>query len=124
MGLAFGNLLNRAMAIIPPTPVVYKKFLGNVVSSNGISKPTYSEPITIENASVQPVKKLAYQELGLDLQKEYRTVFVPANIVSLEGQLSSDIFIFEGRTWKAFGNTSWYSYDGWNELIVVGEKTR
>ena len=119
-----GNLLLKALKTVPPKSVVYKKFLGNTIASNGVKVPTYSDPITISNASVQPISTRVYQELGLNMQEEYRRVFVPTSAVALEGQLSSDIFEFDGKQWKSIGNTAWHTYNGWNELIVVGNKTR
>lgn len=119
-----GNLLLKALKTVPPKTVVYKHFTGNTVADNGVKVPSYATGITIYNASVQPIPTRIYQELGLNMQYEYRRVFVPADAVALEGQLSSDIFEFDGKQWKSIGNTAWHSYDGWNELIVVGDKTR
>lgn len=119
-----GNLLLKALKTVPPKAVVYKKFKNNFVSDNGVKIPIYETGITIYNASVQPVSTRLYRDLGLNLQNEYRRVFVPANAVALEGQLSSDKFEFDGKEWKSIGNTAWHTYDGWNELIVVGDKTR
>lgn len=118
------QLLNKALSIIKPTPVVYRKYLGQITNENRIKVPSYAAPITITQAIVQPVSTQIFQMLGLDMQREYRRVFISTNAVALEGQLSSDKFEFYGNTWTAWGNTAWHSYDGWNELIVIGEKTR
>lgn len=122
--MSLGNLLLKALSAVPPSSLVYKKFLGNKRAPNGMLLPNYDEPVVISNASIQPVPTRIYQILGLDFQREYRRVFVPTSAVSLERQLSPDIFEFDGNTWRSVGNTPWHSYDGWNELIVVGDKTR
>lgn len=118
------QILNTALRTIRATPITYRKFLGNTKTPNGIIVPQYAAPVAITQASVQPVSMEIYQQLGLDMQKEYRRVFVSADAVALEGQLSSDKFEFDGKTWTAWGNRAWHTYDGWNELILVGDKTR
>lgn len=122
--MSLGNVLLKALSAVPPSSLVYKKFLGNKRALNGILLPDYADSVVISSASIQPVPTRVYQMLGLDFQREYRRVFVPTAAVSLEGQLSSDIFEFDGKVWRSVGNTPWNSYDGWNELIVVGDKTR
>lgn len=122
--MSLGNVLLRALSAVPPSTLIYKKFKGNKKALNGILIPSYNAPITISNASIQPLPTRIYQMLGLDFQSDYRRVFVPTSAVSLDGQISSDVFEFDGRTWHAIGNTVWHSYDGWNELIVVGDKIR
>lgn len=122
--MSLGNVLIKALGAIPPSTLVYKKFAENKRALNGMLIPSYNAPITISNASIQPLPTKIYQMLGLDFQRDYRRVFVPTSAVSLDGQLSADIFEFDNRTWHAIGNTVWHSYDGWNELIVVGDKVR
>lgn len=118
------QLLNQALRIVQNYPVQYVQFAGNVKGTNGIVSPSYNAPISVNNASVQPLPTQLYQLLGLDMQREYRRVFVSTNALALEGQISSDKFIIDGKEWTIWGNQPWHSYDGWNELIVVGAKTR
>lgn len=122
--MSLGNVLIKALGAIPPSTLVYKKFSENKRALNGMLIPSYNAPTTISNASIQPLPTKIYQMLGLDFQRDYRRIFVPTSAVSLDGQLSADIFEFDNRTWHAIGNTVWHSYDGWNELIVVGDKVR
>lgn len=122
--MSLGNVLTKALGAIPPSTLVYKKFSENKRALNGMLIPSYNAPITISNASIQPLPTKIYQMMGLDFQRDYRRIFVPTSAVSLDGQLSADIFEFDNRTWHAIGNTVWHSYDGWNELIVVGDKVR
>ena len=122
--MSLGNVLLMALDAVPPSTVIYRKFIGNFKSPNGILVPRYNAPKLISNASIQPLPTRVYQMLGLDFQHEYRRVFVPTAATSLEGQLSSDVFEFENRVGRSIGNTGWHAYDGWNELIVVGDKVR
>lgn len=122
--MSLGNVLLKALSVIPPSSVLYRKFKGNNRAPNGMLLPEFEEGVLIQNASVQPVSTRVYQMLGLNFQKEYRRIFVPTAAVALEGQLSSDIFEFDNKVWRSIGNTPWHSYDGWNEIIVVGDKTR
>lgn len=122
--MSLSNLLLQALTVIPPKTVIYKKFKGNVRKPNGVLVPEYEESITISMAIAQPVSKEAYHKLGLDFQKEYRRVWIPKDVVAMEGQLSSDKLRFDNRDWIVWGDTTWETYDGWNELLVVAEKSR
>lgn len=122
--MSLSNLLLQALTVIPPKTVIYKKFKGNVRKPNGVLVPEYEEPITISMAIAQPVSKEAYQKLGLDFQKEYRKVWIPINAMAMSNQLSSDKFIIDNQTWNVWGDTIWETYDGWNEILVVSEKSR
>jgi hypothetical protein len=118
------NLLLQALSVIPPKSVTYMKFKANVRTPNGVLVPQYESPIFVAQAHVQPVSKEAYHKLGLDFQKEYRRVWIPKDVVAMEGQLSSDKLRFDNRDWIVWGDTTWETYDGWNELLVVAEKSR
>lgn len=122
--MGFGNLLNQALGAIPPKSVVYKKFIRNTTSASGILIPIYEEEVSISNSIVQPVPKESYEKLGLDLKREYRNVWISADVASLSGQLSNDVLYFDNRTWNIWGDTVWETYDGWNKLLVVAEKER
>lgn len=119
---AMGNLLRLALGVIPPVKISYSKFMGNVVSEVGVKIPTYSQPLEI-NGSVQRVKTDVYEALGLKMEKNYKAVFVPADIVGINYQQSPDKFSFYGKDWIVCGDlANWYQYDGWNVLLVVAER--
>lgn len=119
---AMGNLLKLALGVIPQVEISYVKFLGNTVSNIGVKVPSYGEGIVI-NGSVQRVKTEVYEQLGLKMEKNYKAVFVPVDIVGINYQVSPDKFTFYGRNWIVCGDlANWYNYDGWNVLLVVAER--
>lgn len=119
---AFGNLLLKALNLIPPVSVTYKKFLGNARSGDGILSAEYGEGTVCPNAAVQPVPTEVYHERGMDVQKKYFDVYLPVEIRALEGQDAPDIVIFESNTYKVWKTEPWQSYDGWTKCTVVEDK--
>lgn len=118
---AFGNLLNLAFSLIPSESVQYLKFTGNNQSEIGLDSPQYADPIVLP-ASVQAVSNDTYSQLQLDLSKNYRRVFLPANAAGVDQMKSSDVLIFQGRRWNVVSTDDWYKYDGWNSVIVAEDK--
>lgn len=119
---AFGNLLLKALNLIPPVSVTYKKFLGNTRSADGILSAAYDEGAEYPNASVQPVPTEVYHERGMDMQKKYFDVYIPAEIRALEGQEAPDVVVFGLKTYKVWKTEPWQFYDGWTKCTVVEDK--
>lgn len=117
------ELLNRALSLIPAVTVEYRQYIGSSSNSFGVVVAEYGDPVTIANAHVQPVKSEMYPQLGLQLGKNLREVFIPANLNGMEEiSVGGDILIFENKTWRIISDESWYSYDGWKVLTVIEEK--
>lgn len=70
-------------------------------------------------ASVQSVPRETYVALGLDLQRNYVTVFAAADIVDLQRDSSGDQFVSDGVIYQIESQTSWYLRDGWAECFAV-----
>lgn len=119
---AFGNLLNIAHRVIPYTSVTYRKFIGNTDNGRGDEIPLYADPVEYPRCSVQPVSNDVFHKRGLDLQKNYRTVFIPGLVKALDDQLSPDRLLFYDKTWTVVTTDEWTQYDGWCGLIVVEDK--
>lgn len=128
------NILGTALKIIPKVTVQYQKYIGETVNDMGICVPQYADPVTVTNAHVQPAmnsmysrqgfsgKNLMYDEIGLQYGKNYRVVFIPANIRGVEVQTTNDIILYQGKRWNIKTVNQWFDYDGWNRLVIVEDK--
>ena len=115
------NLLGLALGQLPVVSIAYEKFTGNTANSYR-DVPAYAAAITIDNAHAQPLSNKMYKELGLDFQKTYYNVYIPADVVALDKQNSPDRLTFYGKTWYVVTSQEWFNMNGWNKLTVIAEK--
>lgn len=117
------NLLNLALRLIPPVTVQYRIFSGSAVNEFGISVNTYSEPITVKNAHIQPLKAEMYAQYALQDVRNVKVCYIPVNVIGQLDKSTNDIIIYNGRKYNIIDTHEWYNYDGWNKLVIVEEKT-
>lgn len=122
MGLLRNNLLNRALRLIPPETFQHVRFNGDTLNDFGVSVPNYSEPITLKG-SVQVPELVLYQQLGLELEKNYRIFYGAQLVQGNETQRQPDRFIYKSKTYEVVKNTPWFEYDGWCGVLAVEIKT-
>ena len=116
------DLLNKAVAIIPPVEIKYRKFTSGTVNSFGIVPTLYGSAVTT-SGSVQPLDNALYERYGLQLSKNAREVYIPANVDGMaQISIGGDILLFEGKSWSIVSEENWHPYDGWKTLIVVEDK--
>lgn len=118
MNLLRQNLLKQALKLIPPEKFEYLKFKSETVNSFGISLPTYAEPVTVSGSAQTPELYL-YQQLGLELEKNYRTFYASIDIKGNEVNPQPDRFIYKGRVYEVVKNSPWFEYDGWCGVLAV-----
>jgi len=112
------NLYNRAIRLIRPTPIQYLAFVSRAQNAARQWVPSFAAPVEIQ-ASVQAVPRSSYNDLGLDLQKNYVKVFASVNVVDLDRDTSGDRFIFDGRLYQIEDQNTWYLRDGWASCTAV-----
>lgn len=112
------NVLNKALTSIASTPITYYKAVGRTQNAVGQYITQYDPPYIIYG-SFQPVPRIKYAYLGLDLQKSYFTLFVSQNVIDLRRDVSADQLGFAGRRYQVQSNTEWYGLDGWVECVCV-----
>lgn len=112
------NLLNAALRIIPKQQIIWRKFAGFEVDEQGLKINRYAEGVEL-TGSVQAVDRNIYDQLGLDQEKEYLTVYAPADIKGVSGQNAPDIIEFGGAAYKVVRNYPWYFYNGWAGVVVI-----
>lgn len=112
------NLLNAALRIIPKQRIIWRKFTGYAVDGQGLRINQYDAGKELFG-SVQAVDRSLYDQLGLDQEKEYLTVYAPADIKGVSAQNAPDIIEFGGAAYKVVRNYPWYFYNGWAGVVVV-----
>lgn len=70
-------------------------------------------------ASVQAVPRDTYVRMGLDLQRNYVSVFASVDAIDLERDAQGDRFVFDGSEYQIESENSWFLRDGWAECLAV-----
>ena len=110
------------MSVIPPEPIKYEKYQGIITNQIGYDVAAYAEPIDTKASIQSHISEKMYQAYGLDMNKNYRLVNIPAEIIGTAEQNSPDRLSFHGRRWIVIKSNNWHEYNGWCKVIVVEEK--
>lgn len=115
------NLLDIAMGATNilgcNKPFIFLKWKENIIKM-GKDVPVFEEPITL-TGSIQAVSNKMYEQLGLDLDKNYKTVFCSALMQSIAEEIQPDRIIYENRTYELVENKNWYETNGWTKALMV-----
>lgn len=115
----FGNLLNKALSIIPKQTFIYYKFKAIIVNDIGVRQPEYEGPVTLQG-SVQAISQDMYEKLGLDWSKKYISIHCSTDIRNTDNeQVAPDKIVWANKEYLVTKQTSWYKQDGWNNIIAV-----
>ena len=60
-----------------------------------------------------------YVQLGLDFNRNYKTVFCPALIQSITEKLQPDRIVYDNRTYEVVEDKNLYQTNGWTKVLVV-----
>jgi len=113
-----GNLLNQAFALIGQNAFDYYKYTGRTVNTIGLYESAFDLPVTL-SGSIQAVSRSVYQNLGLDFQKQYITIFVSSNVIDMARGRSGDEIAWNGRRYQLANEMNWYEVDGWTSFMAV-----
>ena len=118
-----GNLLSMAQRLVGPDPLQLRRYVGTAPDGAGIKLPVYDQPFDIQG-NAQPVDRKVYQDLGLDLQKDYITVYTSATLRDLKRDKAPDQVLWAGQSWTVESNKDWKDQNGWaGSLCVAVGKT-
>lgn len=107
------NLLASAFGAIQTSEVKWLKFIGRKLNDVGQYVESLAPPVLVQ-ASVQPVNKKAYIQLGLDMKREYVNVYACINATDLDREVAGDRFVTkDGVEWQVQNKNDWYTVDGW-----------
>lgn len=112
------NLLLRAHKLIGFSSFQYFAFVSRAAGSTGLDVGTYAKVVNLQG-SVQPVPRVMYEKLGLNLQKNYYTVYVAKNVIDVARDVSGDQIVFNGTKLQCESVTKWFAIDGWTAIICV-----
>ncbi len=113
-----GNLLGLAMTVIAPQILQYRPFLSRTKNDEGILASKFAAPAKLRG-SIQPVPRQKYEQMGLEFQKNYVTIFIEKNAIDMSRDVAGDEFWYSGRLYQAESRTTWFAQDGWESILCV-----
>ncbi len=118
MKIMGGNILNRALARVGSDTITYYKFADRVNNGAGIKVASYDPPRQLRG-SVQPVARQLLAIMGLDLQRDYVTLYTQDNIEDLERNKGPDQFLYGGCRYEIVSDTDWKKPQGYVGSLAV-----
>lgn len=112
------DILAMALSIMQPTSVQYFPFLSRNVNAIGLEVSTYGAPVTLEG-SLQALPRTEYEQLGLDLAREYIVFYAQADMQNSGRDRENDYLVWNGAKWDIVNVTAWHGIDGWSEVLAV-----
>lgn len=113
------NLLVQALNLIASQPVKYFRNTGRTANGAGLLEATFDAVKVVRMCSVQPMPKAMISFLGLDMDTDYVTWFVPQNVIDLERDFSGDEIEWNKARYKCHLKTDWLGQDGWVSVVCV-----
>ena len=117
-GVPGSNILNQALTVIARQQVVYYKMTGRTLNSVGQTITSYALGRSLRG-SFQPVPRSVYPIYGLDLQKDYYTFYVSANVLDVGRDISGDQIAFNDDRFQIESANDWFAIDGWKGVLCV-----
>ena len=111
------NIMATASRAIPMVSYPYFKYTGETTDDLGIINPTYTQS-TIK-ANIQPIKKAAYEQFGLSLQKVYYRIFTYTPLQYVARDKMGDKLTYNGKTIQIEDNNGEWKLYAINSYIGV-----
>lgn len=96
----------------------FYKYQGTAVDPMGRDVPQYAAPKPV-TGSVQAVSNKMYEQLGLDLEKNYKIIYSPELIQSIAEEIQPDRLVYNNRTFEVVENKNWYETNGYTRVLAV-----
>lgn len=112
------NILGMALSVIRPQTVQLRRFVSRTENGVGDTIPVFAAPVDI-SGSVQPVDKKLYQQLGLNLSKNYRMLWVFGDVQPTGRDRDGDIVLWNGQTWQCESDRDWSDVAEYRKLLLV-----
>lgn len=110
------NLLKTALSVIVSQTVAYYGYQSRALNDVGQEVSTFAAPISLKG-SFQPVPRQLYHQFGLDLQKNYFTLYASTDILDLSRGVSGDQIIFDSKRYQVESSIDWFNIDGWKGVV-------
>lgn len=114
------NLLGLARKVIGFQRATLYRWSSLTEGADGANTPTYQPPQPI-TASIQAVPRMMYESLGLDLQRNYITVYTNVPLHDNDRDQCGDLIDYGGRRYLVESNTDWLNQDGWAGSICCDQ---
>lgn len=111
------NLLKYAFTMMGTSVIQYYRFTGSAFNSVGQPVSVYADPVPIR-CSFQPVPRNLYDKYGLDLSKNFSTIYTLTEMIGVERDISGDQVTFAGRRYQCESADNWYNVDKWISIFV------
>lgn len=118
MNIPGANLLSIAARVIAMQTLQHRAFVSRAENAAGDTVSTFAAPVDIQG-SVQPINKRLYQELGLNLTKNYVMLYTSANVSPTTRDREGDLVSFNGKTWQCESDQNWAGVDGFTKMLCV-----
>lgn len=118
MNIPGANLLSVALRVIQPQTLQHEAFVSREVNSAGDFVSVFAAPVDI-TGSMQAINKKLYQQFGLNLSKNYSTLYTSANVEPTSRDREGDRVRHGGKLWQCESDMDWGSVDGWRSLLCV-----
>ena len=118
MNVPGSNLVSIALRVIKPQVLQWQAFVSRTTNSAGDWVSTYATAVPIEG-SFQAVNKALYQQLGLNIAKNYSILYTLADVQATHRDREGDLLTVAGRVWQAESDMDWRDADGWRKLLCV-----
>ena len=99
-------------------PFQFLKYKGATIDPMGRDVPEFEDAVAL-TGSLQPVSNKMYEQLGLDLNKNYIVIYCPALMQSVAQKPQPDRIVFQNRTYELVEDKDWYVSNGWTRAIAV-----
>lgn len=112
------NLLGMALRHIRPQTLQYRAFVSRDENAAGDTVATFATAADIQG-SMQPVDKKLYQELGLNLSKNYWTLYVFGDVQPTARDRDGDLVLFAGLTCQCESDRNWSAVGEYRKILCV-----
>lgn len=118
MNIPGANLLGVASRVIAMQTLQHRAFVSRAENAAGDTVSTFAAAVDIQG-SVQPINKRLYQELGLNLTKNYVMLYTSAIVSPTTRDREGDLVSFGGKTWQCESDQNWAAIDGFTKMLCV-----
>lgn len=112
------NILGLALSVINPQLMQWRAFVSRDENSVGDTIAVFADAVEFFG-SMQPVNKALYQQLGLNLAKNYQTLYVKGDIQPVARDRDGDLILFNGRTFQCESDRDWSGVGEYRKILCV-----
>lgn len=112
------NILNMALGLVGRQYFDFYAFIDRSENAIGYDVARYANPQTI-CGQIQAVQRNLYSVYGLDLQKNYITIYLSQDAFNVARDISGDQIIFAGDKYQCLSNVPWFKINGWVSILAV-----